>query len=80
VTVSSSTGTRKRAKELEKRFNAICENMEGAAVAHLCTLYKIPLFEIRGISNIVGVRDRRTWDLKLASRNCQQVVLETLET
>jgi futalosine hydrolase len=69
-----------RAKELEKRFNAICENMEGAAVAHLCTLYKIPLFEIRGISNIVGVRDRRTWDLKLASRNCQQVVLETLET
>jgi futalosine hydrolase len=80
VTVSSSTGTRKRAKELEKRFNAICENMEGAAVAHLCTLYKIPLFEIRGISNIVGVRDRRTWNLKLASRNCQQVVLETLET
>jgi futalosine hydrolase len=80
VTVSSSTGTMKRAKELEKRFNAICENMEGAAVAHLCTLYKIPLIEIRGISNIVGVRDRRKWNLKLASRNCQLIVLETLET
>jgi futalosine hydrolase len=80
VTVSSSTGTMKRAKELEKRFNAICENMEGAAVAHLCTLYEIPLTEIRGISNIVGVRDKRRWNLKLASRNCQQIVLETLET
>jgi len=78
VTLSSSTGTTKRAKELEKRFNAICENMEGAAVAHLCALYKIPLFEIRGISNIVGIRDRRKWNLKLASRNCQQIVLEAL--
>jgi len=79
VTVSSSSGTMKRAKELEKRFHALCENMEGAAVAHLCALYKIPLIEIRGISNIVGVRDRRKWNLKLAARNCQQIVLETLQ-
>ena len=54
--------------------------MEGAAVAHLCTLYKIPLLEIRGISNVVGVRDKRKWNLKLASRNCQQVVLKALQT
>jgi futalosine hydrolase len=79
VTVSASTGTIKRAKELEKRFHAICENMEGAAVAHLCTLYNIPLLEIRGISNIAGVRDRRRWDLELASRNCQQAVLTVLQ-
>ena len=78
VTVSSATGTMKRAKELGRRFHALCENMEGVAVAHLCTLYKIPFHEIRGISNIVGVRDRRTWNLKLAARNCQQIVLETL--
>lgn len=79
VTVSASTGTIERAKELEKRFHAICENMEGAAVAHLCTLYDIPLLEIRGISNIAGVRDRRRWDLELASRNCQQTVLTVLQ-
>jgi len=80
VTLSSTTGALKRAKELEKRFHAVCENMEGAAVAHLCTLYNIPMLEIRGISNIVGVRDRRKWNLTLASRNCQQIVLETLQT
>jgi futalosine hydrolase len=78
VTVSSCSGSMKRAKELEKRFNAICENMEGAALAHVCALYKIPFHEIRGISNIVGVRDKRKWNLKLASTNCQRVVLETL--
>jgi futalosine hydrolase len=78
VTVSSCTGTRKRALELQKRFGALCENMEGASVAHICTLYGIPLLEIRGISNIVEDRDRATWDVMLAAENCQRAVQELL--
>jgi futalosine hydrolase len=78
ITVSAATGTRKRAIELEKRFDAICENMEGAAIAQVCTIYKIPLLEIRGISNIAGVRDKRKWDLKLASYNCQKTFMSLL--
>jgi len=79
VTVSAATGTQKRAKELEKRFKAVCENMEGAALAHVCTIYKIPMLEIRGISNIAGVRDKRKWNLELASENCQKVLLEGID-
>ncbi|KAF0145936.1 MAG: purine phosphorylase family protein 1 [Nitrospirae bacterium] len=79
VTISASTGTNKRAKELEKRFNAICENMEGAAVAHVCAMYGIPMLEVRGISNIVEDRDRGKWDIKTASENCQKAVLEFLK-
>ncbi len=75
ITVSSTTGTHKRAVELKKRFNAICENMEGAAIAQVCAIYKIPMLEIRGISNIAGIRDKRKWNLKLASENCQKAVL-----
>ncbi len=79
VTVSSVSGTRKRARELEKRFNALCENMEGVAIAQVCTLYKIPVFEIRGISNITGIRDKRKWDLQLASENCQKLTLNIID-
>lgn len=79
VTVSAATGTQKRAKELEKRFKAVCENMEGAAIAQVCMIYKILMSEIRGISNIAGVRDKRKWNLKLASENCQKVVLEGID-
>ncbi len=75
ITVSSTTGIHKRAVELKKRFNAICENMEGAAIAQVCAIYKIPMLEIRGISNIAGIRDKRKWDLELASENCQKAVL-----
>ncbi len=78
VTVSTCSGTIKRAKELEKRFNAICENMEGAAIAHVCDIYGIPMVEIRGISNIVEERDMNKWNLKLAAENCQRAVMEVI--
>ena len=79
VTVSTCTGTAERAVELAKRFNAICENMEGAAIAHICTIYGVPMIEIRGISNIATDRDTSSWDLRLASENCQKVVFEFLK-
>jgi len=80
VTVSTCTGTGKRARELEKRFGAICENMEGAAVAHICTLYGTPMIEIRGISNIAGQRDKSQWNIKLAGENCREVLMELLRS
>lgn len=80
VTVSAATGTHKRALELERRFNAVCENMEGAAIAQVCKIYEIPMLEIRGISNIVSVRDKRMWNLGLAAENCQRAVLCSIES
>lgn len=79
VTVSTCTGTRKRALELEEKHNAICENMEGAAVAQVCAIYGVPLLEIRGISNIAEDRDKGNWDLKLAADNCQEAVIKLLK-
>ena len=79
-TVSLCTGTETRAKELSERFGAICENMEGAAVAHLCSLYEVPFVEMRGISNIVEERDIRKWDIGLAAENCQKALLEFLSS
>lgn len=79
LTLSTCTGTLKRAKELERAFHAICENMEGAAVAHVCASCGIPMVEIRGISNMVGQRDKKKWDIHLAAKNCQRVVAELLK-
>lgn len=79
VTVSACTGTGKRAAELEDRHRAVCEDMEGAAVAQICALYSIPMAEVRGISNIVEKRDRSKWDVSLAARNCEEAVLRILK-
>ncbi len=80
VTLSTCTGTRKRALQVRRQFGAICENMEGASVAHICTIYGRPMVEIRGISNIVEDRDRGKWNFKLAAENCQKAVMEILKT
>jgi len=78
LTVSACTGTKKRAGELERKFSPLCENMEGASIAHICCLYGIPFVEIRGVSNMVENRDKGKWDIKLAAENCQKAVLELL--
>jgi futalosine hydrolase len=76
ATVSTCTGTKERSAEISSRFGAVCENMEGAAIAHICCLYKIPCIEIRGISNIVEDRDVSKWEIKLAAENCQKALIE----
>lgn len=76
VTVSQCSGTRESGEILRKRFNGICENMEGAAVTHICTLYGLPMLEIRGISNIIEERNLNKWNIPLAVSNCNKVVSE----
>ena len=67
VTLSTCTGTAVRARELEARYHGLCENMEGAAVAQVAELDRIPWLEVRGISNIVEDRDLEKWDIPRAA-------------
>ena len=75
VTVSCCTGTDSAARDIEKRTNGAVENMEGAAIAHVAHLHKVPVGEVRGISNIVTDRDTKAWKLKEAASAAQEAVL-----
>jgi futalosine hydrolase len=79
VTLSTCTGTAERARELEKRYHGLCENMEGAAVAQVAVLHGIPWLEVRGISNLVEDRDPGKWDIPRAAEAAQSAVLRILE-
>ena len=79
VTVQQCSGLAARGSELAARFNAICENMEGAAAAQLCTLYEVPFVELRGISNLVEDRNPGAWNLPLASLNAQRAARVLIE-
>lgn len=77
ITLSAITGKEERAKELEILFpGALCENMEGAAVAHVATFYRIPLIELRAVSNMVGKREREKWKMEEASHILATFMLE----
>jgi futalosine hydrolase len=74
VTVSRCTGSSALSMELEGRTGGICENMEGAAVAQVCTQQHVPFLEVRGISNLVEDRDLARWDLRRGAEMAQQAV------
>ncbi len=79
VTLQECTGTDELGIERGRRFSALCENMEGAAAAHLCALYEVPFVELRAISNIVERRDPARWHLPQAAAKAQSAALELLE-
>lgn len=75
VTVNTCTGTAEAASRIEARTGGAVENMEGAAVAHVAHLYRVPVGEIRGISNMVTDRDPSTWKIKEAAAAAQEALL-----
>lgn len=63
ITVSGATGRRSRGEYLQKTWNGLCENMEGAAMARVCRVFSIPCLEVRAVSNYVDDRDTSSWKL-----------------
>jgi len=64
LTVSTVTGTAGRAAELAARHpRAAAEAMEGFGVAEASAAHRVPVMEIRAISNPVGPRDRAKWQI-----------------
>lgn len=74
VTVSACSGTATRGETLARRFGALCEGMEGAALAHVAALYELPFLELRAISNAVEDRDLSRWRLAEAAEAAQRAV------
>jgi futalosine hydrolase len=82
LTLSCMTGTEPDADELARRFpRAIAEAMEGfGAVAAASDDPAGPfVMEIRSISNLVGRRDRSTWNIPLAFDALADAVSAVLE-
>ena len=78
VTVSQCSGIQAVGDALHSRFNALCESMEGAAAAHICTLYDVPFLEVRGISNLVEDRQPARWDIPGAADAAQSALIKII--
>jgi futalosine hydrolase len=70
VTVAGSSGTLARSLYLRDYFQAICENMEGAALARVCQAFGLPFLELRCISNLVLDRQQQVWRAPEAAARC----------
>jgi len=68
-------------KWLRDTFNSECTEMEGAAVAHVCHLFKTPFVIIRSISDKANDDAKTDFQefVKLASKNSKKIIVEMLK-
>ncbi len=64
--------------ELFNEFGAFCDDMEAAAIAHVCLLCKIPFVAIRSISDKPSSKSELTFYeyLELASKRCAEFTVK----
>ena len=66
----------KMKEKIQKEFDCDCVEMEGAAIAQVCFLNKIPFVVIRSISDIPNENNNIDFEkfIKVASKNCAEFV------
>ncbi len=80
LTVNKVHGAATSIQKIREKYpEAQVESMEGAAFFYACLAAGVPFAEIRSISNRVEPRNREAWDLPLAIKNLNEVLVEMLE-
>ena len=79
VSCNTVTGTEERKQELFDLYDPEIESMEGAGFFYPCLQSNIPFIEVRSISNYVGDRNREEWEVPLAIKNLNEVLLKMIQ-
>lgn len=79
LTVSRLTDSKERARGISADDLYLMESMEGASAAHVCTLFNLPMAEVRAASNIAGERDKDLWDIPRACERLTEAGLALIE-
>lgn len=64
---------------MANRFQADVESMEGAAFHYTCLTEHIPFLQLRGISNLVGERDKSKWQMGTALEAVRNALFMTID-
>lgn len=59
-------------------FDPVTESMEGAALHYVCLMEKIPFLQIRSISNYIGERNKKKWDMRDSILNLNQALISII--
>ena len=80
ATVNTLPNTRARIEQIVSVYRPDIETMEGAALHYVGNSLAIPYLQIRGISNLVGVRDKSQWQIGAALAAADLAIEQTVST
>ncbi len=78
ISANTVHGNEKSILKIISRYNADVETMEGAAFFYSCLKESIPFIQIRAVSNFVEKRDKTKWNIPLAVKSLNSLLMAYL--
>jgi futalosine hydrolase len=79
ISVNQISTSRQVINFYRKEFNPVTESMEGAALHYVCLMEKIPFIQIRSVSNYIGERNKKKWNMNDSIANLNNELIRIIE-
>jgi futalosine hydrolase len=80
ITINEITTSKQKIGFYQDNFEPVVESMEGAALHYVSLLEKIPFLQVRSISNYIGERNKKKWNIKESINNLNKELIRLLES
>jgi len=78
ISVNQISTSKQMIKFYRDVFDPVTESMEGAALHYVCLMENVPFVQIRSISNYIGERNKKKWDMMDSITNLNDVLIKTI--
>jgi len=78
ISVNQITSSKQMISFYKQKFEPVTESMEGAACHYVCLAEKIPFLQVRSVSNYIGERNKKKWEMKDSIINLNHELLRIL--
>src|SRR5688500_7265227 len=80
ITTNEITTAKQRIKLYRENFDPAIESLEGAALHYVCLVEKIQFLQVRSVSNYIGERNKKNWNMKDSIVNLNKELTGLLES
>lgn len=80
ISVNQITTSKQMIRFYKEHFNPVTESMEGAALHYVCLSENIPFLQIRSISNYIGERNKKKWNMADSINELNKELIRLLES
>lgn len=79
ISVNEISTSKQKIRLYREMFAPVTESMEGSALHYVCLMENIPFLQIRSISNYIGERNKKNWDMKTSIINLNEILIRIIK-
>jgi futalosine hydrolase len=78
ISVNQISTSKQMIQFYREMFDPVTESMEGAALHYVCLMENVPFVQIRSVSNYIGERNKKKWDMMDSIANLNDTLIKTI--